>query len=72
MKNIWKYIAVAAVVAFAGACTPSYPEIVPSALPQAASLDVQIEVDQETNYVTFSVSNPGSYNLCLSFCEYLR
>ena len=59
MKNIWKYIAVAAVVAFAGACTPSYPEIVPSALPQAASLDVQIEVDQETNYVTFSVSNPG-------------
>ena len=59
MKNIWKYIAVAAVVAFAGACTPSYPEIVPSAVPQASALDVNISVDQETNYVTFTVSNPG-------------
>ena len=59
MKNIWKYIAVAAVAAFTGACTPSYPELVPSAVPQASALDVNISVDQETNYVTFTVNNPG-------------
>ena len=59
MKNIWKYIAVAAVAAFTGACTPHYPELVPSAVPQASDLDVNISVDQETNYVTFTVNNPG-------------
>jgi len=59
MKNIWKYIAVAAVAAFGVACAPQYPEVVPSAVPQASQLDVTIDVDQETNYATFTMNTPG-------------
>lgn len=59
MKTIWKYIAVAAVAAFAAACAPQYPEVIPSALPQASALDVTIAVNQETNYVSFTMNTPG-------------
>ena len=59
MKNIWKYIAVAAVAALGVACAPQYPEVVPSAVPQASQLDVTIDVDQETNYATFTMNTPG-------------
>ena len=59
MKNIWKYIAVAAVAAFTAACAPQYPEPVPAGIPQASALDVTIAVDQETNFVTFTMNTPG-------------
>lgn len=59
MKTIWKYIAVAAALALAAACTPQYPEVSPSVVPQASSLDVNIAVDQTTNYVTFTLNNKG-------------
>lgn len=58
MKTIWKYIAVALLGSLA-ACTPQYPEVNPSALPQASALDFQIAVNQETNYVTFTMNTPG-------------
>ena len=59
MKTIWKYIAVAAALALAAACAPQYPEVSPSVVPQASSLDVNIAVDQTTNYVTFTLNNKG-------------
>ena len=59
MKNILKYItaAVAAVAVFA--CTPSYPELSKGSLPQASDFKVKIDVDQETNMVTFNLQNQG-------------
>ena len=59
MKRFWKYIVVAAVLAFAAACAPQYPEVTPTVVPQASALDVTIAVDQETNYVTFILNNKG-------------
>ena len=59
MKNIWKYIAVAALAAFTAACAPQYPEPVSAGIPQASALDVTIAVDQETNFVTFTMNTPG-------------
>lgn len=60
MKNVFKYIAVAlATSLLALGC---YPEILApdqSQLPSAESLDVVIDVDQTTNYVTFTVKNEG-------------
>ena len=46
MKTIWQYIAIAALAVSAAACTPEYPELKPSELPQASNLDVTITVDQ--------------------------
>ncbi len=59
MKKFWKYIAVAAGLAFAAACAPQYPEVSPSLAPQASALDVTIDVDQTTNFVTFTMNNKG-------------
>ena len=59
MKTIWQYIAIAALAVSAAACTPEYPELKPSELPQASNLDVTITVDQETNYVTFVMNDKG-------------
>ena len=59
MKTIWQYIAIAALAVSAAACTPEYPEPKASGLPQASDLDVTIEVDQATNYVTFVMNNKG-------------
>ena len=60
MKRIFKYIAVAlATTLLAVGC---YPEILApdqSQLPEASALDVVIDVDQATNYVTFTVKNEG-------------
>ena len=60
MKRIFKYIAVAlATSLLAAGC---YPEILApdqSQLPEASALDVVIDVDQATNYVTFTVKNEG-------------
>ena len=59
MKTIWQYIAIAALAVSAAACTPDYPVPNQAGLPQASDLDVVITVDQETNYVTFEMKNPG-------------
>ena len=60
MKSIWKYIASAlALPLLAAACTTDYPEPNENGLPQASDFDVAIEVDQETNYVTFTLNNRG-------------
>ncbi|MBR1894163.1 MAG: hypothetical protein IJ823_02785 [Bacteroidales bacterium] len=59
MKTIWQYIAIAALAVSAAACTPEYPEPKASGLPQASDLDVNITVDQTTNYVTFVMNNKG-------------
>ena len=59
MKKFWKYIAVAAGLALAAACAPQYPEVIPSQAPQASALDVTIDVDQTTNFVTFTMNNKG-------------
>ena len=60
MKRIFKYIAVAlATSLLAAGC---YPEILApdqSKLPEATALDVVIDVDQATNYVTFTVKDEG-------------
>ena len=59
MKTIWQYIAIAALAVSAAACTPEYPVPNASGLPQASNLDVTIEVDQATNYVTFVMNTKG-------------
>ena len=60
MKNIWKYIGAAALVALAAvACKPEYPELVQSGLPSASDFDVTITVDQTTNQATFNLNNTG-------------
>ncbi len=58
MKSIWKYIAFALALPMA-ACTTDYPEPDAKGLPQASEFDVAIAVDQETNYVTFTLNNKG-------------
>ena len=59
MKTIWQYLAIAALAVSAAACTPEYPIPTQAGLPQASDLDVNISVDQETNYVTFVMNNKG-------------
>ena len=60
MKNTFKYIAAFAVsLLVAAACAPEYPEINQAGLPQVSELTPVITVDQETNYVTFSVEEKG-------------
>ncbi len=59
MKKIFKYIAVLAASVMAFGC---YPEVLTpdqGQLPSATDFDVEITVDQETNYVTFTMKNPG-------------
>ena len=41
------------------ACSPDYITPDQAKLPQAADFDVQVEVNQETNYVTFNMNNNG-------------
>ena len=59
MKKIWNIIAILAIASFAFACMPEYPELSQGSVPEASTFDVQIDVDQETNYVTFNLKNPG-------------
>ncbi len=59
MKKYWNKLALAAAAAIMAACAPTYPEPTASGLPQASNLDVTIQVDQETNYVTFTMNNKG-------------
>ncbi len=50
-------LALAAVVTMG--CVQDYMEIDPDQVPQASELKVKIDVDQATNYVTFSIENQG-------------
>ena len=59
MKKLFKYIAVLAASVLAFGC---YPEVLTpdqSKLPSASDFDVEIVVDQATNYVTFTMKNQG-------------
>ena len=60
MKRFFKYIiAVAAMSLLALGCYPEFIAPDQSKLPEASALDVVIDVDQATNYVTFTVKNEG-------------
>ena len=53
-KNITAFFAVAAI---ASGCNAEYLEIDQNKVPQAADFQVKVDVDQETNYVTFTLEN---------------
>ena len=57
MKTRVKYIALSAAVALMAACSPEYNTPDQTKLPLAADFDVKVDVDQETNYVTFNMNN---------------
>ena len=59
MKTTLKYIALSMSAALMAACSPDYITPDQEKLPQAADFDVQVEVNQETNYVTFNMNNNG-------------
>lgn len=59
MKTTLKYIALSLSAALMAACSPDYITPDQAKLPQAADFDVQVEVNQETNYVTFNMNNSG-------------
>lgn len=59
MKTTLKYIALSMSAALMAACSPDYITSDQAKLPQAADFDVQVEVNQETNYVTFNMNNNG-------------
>lgn len=59
MKNITKIFAAAAASLLAFSCTPHFPEAVKSEIPQIANVTPVVTVDQETNYVTFSIKEKG-------------
>ena len=58
-KTTLKYIALSMSAALMAACSPDYITPDQAKLPQAADFDVQVEVNQETNYVTFNMNNNG-------------
>ena len=58
MKRLFKYIALAlAIPMLAVGCTADYIEPDVNKLPSAETFDVTIDVNQETNYVTFTMNN---------------
>lgn len=59
MKTTLKYIALSMSAALMAACSPDYITPDQAKLPQAADFDVQVEVNQEINYVTFNMNNNG-------------
>ena len=59
MKTTLKYIALSMSAALMAACSPDYITPDQAKLPQAADFDVQVEVNQETNYVTLNINNNG-------------
>lgn len=59
MKTTLKYIALSMSAALMAACSPDYITPDQAKLPQAADFDVQVEVNQETNYVTLNMNNNG-------------
>ena len=61
MKRLFKYMAAAlvAVSTLAVGCTTDYIEPDQTLAPNAENFDVTIDIDQETNYVTFTLNNKG-------------
>ena len=57
--KIFKYMALALAAVVTMGCAKEYMEIDPNKVPSASELKVKIDVDQATNYVTFSVENQG-------------
>ena len=57
--KIFKYMALALAAVVTMGCVQEYMEIDPDKVPSASDLQVKIAVDNETNYVTFSVENEG-------------
>lgn len=59
MKKLFKYIAILTASVMAFGC---YPEVLTpdeDQIPSASDFEVEITVDQETNYVTFTMKNQG-------------
>ena len=59
MNRIFKYMALALAAVVTMGCVQDYMELDPDQVPQASELQVKIDVDQATNYVTFSIENQG-------------
>ncbi|MBP3547391.1 MAG: DUF5121 domain-containing protein [Alistipes sp.] len=61
MKRLFKYMAAAlmAVSMLTVGCTTDYVELDQNKVPSANDFDVTIDIDQETNYVTFTMNNTG-------------
>ena len=57
MKKVFKYIAAIAASIMAFGCYPEVLEMDKSKLPQASDLVYNVEVEEETNMVTFTVEN---------------
>ncbi len=57
MNTTLKYFALSMSAALMAACSPDYITPDQAKLPQAADFDVRVEVNQETNYVTFNMNN---------------
>ena len=57
--KIFKYMALALAAVVTMGCVQDYVEVDPNKVPSASELKVKIDVDQATNYVTFSIENQG-------------
>ena len=57
--KIFKYMALALAAVVTMGCVQEYMELDPNQVPSASDLQVKIDVDNQTNYVTFSVENQG-------------
>ena len=57
--KIFKYMALALAAVVTMGCAKEIMEIDPNKVPSASELKVKIDVDQATNYVTFSIENQG-------------
>ena len=57
--KIFKYMALALAAVLTMGCVEEQFELDPNKVPSASDLKVKIDVDQATNYVTFSIENQG-------------
>ena len=57
--KLFKNIALVLAAFMAAGCVQEQFEVDPNKVPQASDLKVNVEVDNETNYVTFSIENKG-------------
>ena len=57
--KIFKYMALALAAVLSVGCMQEQFELDPNKVPSASDLQVKIDVDQATNYVTFSIDNQG-------------
>ena len=57
--KILKYMALALAAVVTMGCVQDIMEVDPNKVPSASELQVKIDVDQATNYVTFSIENKG-------------